>query len=112
MKLWEKQAIFADNVSRLLNYMITSGKKPTLGDAFRSPEQAALNVKNGTGIADSLHCKRLAIDINVLDKDGTYHADAAPYKPFADFWVTLHPLNRAGYYFKKVDANHFEMQDL
>ena len=113
MKLWEKQAIFADNVSKLLNYMFACGMKPTLSEAYRTPEQAALNAKDGKGISDSLHCKRLAIDINLLDKDGNYLIDKDDYALFGEFWLALHPFNRwGGDFVHLVDSNHFEMQDL
>lgn len=113
MKLWEKQALFAQNMAKLIIEMNSKSFKPTLGEAYRTPEQAALNAKNGKGIAHSLHCDRLAIDINLLDKDGKYLTDKASYKQFGDYWKSLHPLNRWGGDFKNlVDSGHFEMQNI
>lgn len=113
MKLWEKQALFAQNVAKLLIDMRTRGYNPTLSEAYRTPEQAALNAKDGKGIAHSLHTERLAIDINLLDKDGNYLTDKASYQIFSQMWKDLHPFNRwGGDFVHLVDSNHFEMQDL
>jgi len=112
MRLSEKQAIFTRNVAMLIEYINKLGYECTFGDAYRTPEQAELYEKQGKGIKNSLHCKRLAIDLNLF-KDGSYLTDVASYKPFGDFWKTLHSYNRWGGDFPKlVDANHFEMQDL
>jgi hypothetical protein len=112
MTLQEKQIIFASNVSLLLCKIFgTHLYSVTFGEAKRSPEQAAIYAKEGKGIIDSLHCKRLAIDLNLF-KDGVYLTDYADYKLFGDYWVTLHPFNRWGGSFARVDSDHFEMQDL
>lgn len=112
MKLSEKQTIFAKNVSLLINYIFSQGFLVTLGEAYRTPEQAKIYASQGKGIVDSLHCKRLAIDLNLLDKNGTYLSDSQSYKQFGEYWATLHPFNRWGGVFTRVDGNHFEMQDL
>ena len=113
MKLWEKQALFAQNVAKLLIEMNRQNYRPTLSEAYRTPEQAALNAKDGKGIAHSLHTERLAIDINLIDQDGVYCVDKAAYERFAPFWKSLHPFNRwGGDFVHLVDSNHFEMQDL
>jgi hypothetical protein len=113
MELWEKQAIFAQNAAKLLIEMHAKGFNPTLSEAYRTPEQAALNAKDGKGISHSLHTERLAIDINLLDKDGKYLTDKDHYALFREFWLSLHPYNRFGGDFTHlVDSNHFEMQNL
>lgn len=112
MKLWEKQAKFAENVSVLIAFIIKKGFCCTFGDAFRSQAQAALNAKSGIGIKNSLHCERLAIDLNLFDNLGRYLDSSDDYKQFGDFWKTLHPDNRWGGDFTRGDGNHFEMQDI
>lgn len=112
MKEWEKQAAFAKNVSSLIRYIFSSGFNCTLGEAFRSQEQADIYAKEGKGIEDSLHCKRLAIDLNLFDSAGTYLSETEDYEHFGDAWEKLHPANRWGGRFKRADGNHFEMQDL
>ncbi len=106
------QAIFTKNIASLIDYVYSCGHSLTFGDAYRSPEQAAIYAKQGKGIADSLHCSRLAVDFNLF-KDGVYLIDKSSYEPFGKYWKSLNPANRWGGDFSKlVDSNHFEMQDL
>ena len=87
LKLEEKQRIFAWNVHHLIEWTYKAGYEITLAEAYRTPEQAALNVKNASGIANSLHTQRLAIDLNLF-KDGVYLTDSASHKKFGDWWKT------------------------
>lgn len=59
-----QQQIFAGMVGRLLCHITTTQWRVTLGEAWRTPEQAEWNAKKGTGIKNSLHRDRLAIDLN------------------------------------------------
>jgi hypothetical protein len=111
VKLLEKQFIFAQNVSELLNYVHLQGFNVTLAEAYRTPEQAALNAKSGKGIANSLHCKRLAIDLNLFDGLGNWLQDSDDHKPFGEYWETLHPANKWGGRFTKPDGNHYQMDE-
>ena len=112
MTLSEKQFIFSKNVASLINYLYSQGFTCSLGEAWRSQEQADLYAKEGKGIKDSLHCKRLAIDLNLF-KGEQYLGDAADYKILGDYWITLHPFNRwGGSFHPLVDLDHYEMQDL
>ena len=60
---------------------------------------------------NSLHCKRLAVDINIFDRNGHYFTHPEAYQQFGDFWETLNPKFRWGGHFARSDGNHFEMQD-
>jgi len=83
---------------------------PVIGrELERTASQAALYVKSGAGIANSLHMKMLAIDLHRV-KDGKITLDGSDYKALADHWITLHPLARAGYFFKRMDAYHFSFE--
>ena len=108
MTLSERQQIFSRNVARLILYMADSNYGCTIGEAFRTPEQAEWNAAKGIGIKNSLHCKRLAIDINLF-KEGKYLTDEAPHRPFGEWWEGLDPMNRWGGRFK--DPNHYEMKE-
>lgn len=110
MKLWEKQAIFAYNIGLLIQNIRDYGYACTLGEAYRTPEQAALYAKQGKGIYNSLHCQRLAIDLNLFSDKGIYLTQSDDYKPFGIFWESLHPHNRWGGTFARADGNHFEMR--
>lgn len=113
MTLSEKQSIFAQNVAKLIQFAATKGFNVTFGEVMRSAEQAQIYAKEGKGIVDSLHCKRLAVDLNLLDKNGKYLTDIASYKILGDYWDTLHPLNRwGGCFTKRIDSDHFEMRDI
>lgn len=113
MTLLQKQAIFAKNASLLINYIFDNKHSVTFAEVYRTPEQAKLNEKSGKGIVDSLHCKRLAIDLNLFDSSGKYLIDKSEYEPFGVYWESLNTANRWGGRFKTlVDSNHFEMQDL
>ncbi len=110
MKLSELQQLFARDTILLFQHIIDEGYTFTYGEAMRSAEQAEIYAKEGKGIVDSLHCKRLAIDINLF-KDGVYIEDAEQYKHFGIFWEKLSPTNRGGYAFKRADSNHFERNE-
>lgn len=111
MKLWQKQALFAYNIADLIKYINEIGYSCTLGEAERTQEQAVIYVAEGKGIEDSLHCKRLAIDLNIFDKDGKYLTDTPSYERFGVYWEKLNAHNRWGGRFKRKDGNHFEMTE-
>lgn len=114
MTLGEQQRLFASLVPRLIDYAVSQGYGVTLGEAWRSPETAALYAREGKGIANSLHCERLAIDINLFDASGTYldgstEASAAPYIEVGTYWKTLHADARYGGDFAKRDLDHYSL---
>lgn len=111
MALWEKQALFTKNVASLIKFIDDHDHYATLGEAFRTQEQAKIYERTGKGILNSLHCKRLAIDINLINSEGKYLVDSSDYRKFGLYWESLHPSNRWGGMFKRPDGNHFEMKD-
>jgi hypothetical protein len=111
MSLQKNQAIFAQNVSKLINFLFDSGFSCSLGEVYRTAEQAEIYAKESKGIVNSLHCKKLAIDINLFDLNGVYLVDPASYLKLAEYWESLNPKNRSGIRFKRVDSNHFEMTE-
>lgn len=108
MTLRERQEIFAKNVGLLIGFIFASGYTCTLGEAYRTKEQAEWNEAKGTGSKNSLHCKRLAIDLNLF-KDGVYQKFSEAYQFAGDYWVSLHPDNRHGG--AGGDGNHFSMTE-
>jgi hypothetical protein len=107
--LSQKQAVFALNVAKLIQFIYSKGYSCSLGEVFRTQAQADIYAKNGKGIKNSLHCKRLAIDINLFSSEGKYFPDAKEYEQFGLFWEALDEKNRSGSRFG--DANHFEMTE-
>lgn len=112
MKLSEQQALFALDVAKLITWINQCGYTVTLGEAYRTQEQADIYARNGKGIKDSLHCKRLAIDLNLFNGDGVYLTDTKSYEEFGIYWQNLNPLNRWGGVFSKADGNHFQRDEI
>ena len=64
--LRNKQSRFAKDIAQFILWIYDQGYEITLGEAYRTPEQAEINAQKGIGIKNSLHTKRLAIDINLF----------------------------------------------
>lgn len=110
MNLQDLQSEFSVCVAKLILYAAGQGYELTLGEAWRLPEQAALNAAAGTGIRLSLHGERLAIDLNLFI-GGVFRTDSEAHAPLAKYWKTLHPLARWGGDFKpKPDGNHYSFE--
>ena len=110
--LQNHQEIFTKNIASLINYTYEQGYTLTLGEAYRTAEQAEIYAKEGKGIVHSLHIQRLAVDFNLF-KDGVYMMSKESYEPLGAYWKTLHPNNRwGGDFVHLVDSNHFEMQNI
>jgi hypothetical protein len=106
MTLREKQSLFAILVAQLIQYMTGLGYEATLGEAWRSPEEAARLAKLGKGSARSLHCQKLAIDINLF-KDGKYLSKTEDHLHFGEWWERQHALCTWGGRFE--DGNHYSI---
>lgn len=107
MTLREKQSLFAGLVAELLQRALALGFEVTLGEAYRSPEEAARLAKLGLGIKTSLHTSRLAIDLNLF-KGGKYLTTDEAHRPLGEWWEQQDPLCRWGGRFN--DANHYSLE--
>ena len=103
----DRQQTFTLNVARLIIYINQQGYACTFGETLRTKEMAQIYARTGRGVLDSNHLYKLAVDLNLF-KNGVYLSDAKEYRQFAEYWLTLNPFNESGYYWKSVDANHFE----
>ena len=116
MTLGEKQRLFTLNIAKLILWAYENDYEFSFSEAYRTPEQAAMNRFKGTGISNSLHTRRLAIDLNLftdLSIDGDediYATDSESHKLLGEYWKSLHPLNRWGGDFSKPDGNHYSME--
>ena len=88
MTLGQKQRKFTRMVALLILYAYEMGYELTWGEAWRTPEQAAINAKKGTGIRLSLHMDRLAIDFNLF-KNGRWLNQTEDHRPLGEFWESL-----------------------
>lgn len=104
--LQERQWKFTDDISFLIGFAYNKGYDLSFGEAYRTPEQAALNAKAGIGIANSLHTQRLAVDFHAF-KDGVYLTKSEDYKELGEYWKSLNKDNAWGGDFSKPDGNHF-----
>lgn len=123
--LCEEQCFFAFNVALLIKFIYDHGHYCTFGEAYRTPEQAALYAKEDKGIVDSLHCKRLAIDLNLFKQTkmvvtceralkNAAVCTIEEYRPIGQYWKGLDSRNKWGGDFIKngkpwPDIYHFEM---
>lgn len=88
MTLREKQSAFAELVARLIAQALVMGYQVTLGEVYRSPEEAERQAKEGNGIKDSLHTLRLAIDLNLF-RNGVYLGASEAYQPLGEWWERM-----------------------
>lgn len=107
MTLREKQSLFVRLVAELIRHATESGYDLTFGEAWRTPEQAALNAKSGKGISNSLHIDRLAIDLNLF-QGGTYLTGTEAHRFLGEWWEKQHELCRWGGKFN--DGNHYSLE--
>ena len=103
------QEQFAQSVAKLIEQAAVLGYGVTLGEAYRTPEQAALDASHGTGIVNSLHIQRLAIDLNFF-KNGQYIRDGSQLADIGAWWKTLGPMySWGGDFIHLKDSNHFSL---
>ena len=110
MNLGEQQRKFPPLVAALIQWIYTNpGYAVTFGETYRTPEQAALNAKNGSGISKSLHTQRLAIDLNLFI-NGAYIMNSESYAPLGAYWKSLDPdCCWGGDFTSHPDGNHFSL---
>lgn len=107
MTLGDKQSLMGRLTGRLLTRAVLLGYEVRLGEAYRPPETAALYAQQGRGIAASLHCQKLAIDI-LLFRGGAYLARTEDYEPLGTWWEAQDSLCRWGGRFN--DGQHFSLE--
>jgi hypothetical protein len=87
-KLSKLQRIFTYLFSRLIEHAYRSGYELTLGEAYRTKEQADIYALKGKGIKNSLHRSRLAIDLNLWIY-GKYQTKGESYRALGEYWESL-----------------------
>ncbi len=104
--LSKKQQRFAWLIGKLIIYANAAGYQLTFSEAYRTKAQAAIYAKKGIGIADSVHCDRLAVDFNVF-RDGKLLTDYNDIAPLGEWWKMQDKDARWGGDFKTHDGPHF-----
>jgi hypothetical protein len=113
--LRQKQSRFARQLPRLLDYAHALGYDVTLGEVYRTDEQAEIHAlgaqgrdalaqliearfpllarklrnNTGNGIRNSLHTKRLAVDLQLFDQQGHWLTEEYPYRMVGEYWESL-----------------------
>ena len=108
MNLREKQSLFVKLLWRLLRTAEHLDYEVTLGEAYRTKQQAEWNAEQGVGIANSVHCQRLAVDLNLF-KHGRLLSATEDYAELGAQWKMLDQLCRWGGDFAKPDGGHFSL---
>lgn len=108
MTLSEKQQLFTALIADLIHWAQSKGYRLTFGEAYRTPEQAALNAKKGSGISNSLHTQRLAVDFNLFI-NGVYQTQTESYRPLGEYWESLGGC-WGGRFKSRPDGNHFSLE--
>lgn len=102
------QEEFAFSMAKLIHKAIELGYGVTLGETWRTPEQAQWNADHHIGVSHSLHMERLAVDINLF-KDGKLLTEPEAYVALGDWWKTLGPNYRFGGDFELKDYVHYSL---
>ena len=105
--LGQKQEQFALLLAQFIVKLYALGYHVRFGEVFRTPEQAALNAKLGSGIKNSLHCLKLAADLNIF-KDGVWLSDTEDLTAVGELWESMG--GTWGGRFGKPDGNHFSLE--
>lgn len=106
MTLRQQQSEFVRLVAKLIEFAYANGMELTFGECWRTPEQARLNAAKGSGISNSLHTERLAIDLNLF-VGGVFIDSSAGHKRLGEYWKSLDPHCRWGGDFRRPDGNHY-----
>lgn len=108
MTLRQKQSLFIRLLAELIDFAYEEGYELTGGELWRSSFEAKRLADSGIGIKNSLHCDRLAIDLNLF-KNGKFLPNTDDHLILGMFWESLHPDCRWGGHFS--DGNHYSITD-
>lgn len=107
LTLGQKQRLFTRLVGELIAYAYSQGYELSLDWCYRPLDIAAIYASQGIGVKDSLHTKRLAIDLNLF-RDGVWLRATEDHRPLGEWWEERDPLCRWGGHFG--DGNHYSLE--
>jgi len=100
MTLGEQQRKFMSLLPRLIDYVYDQGWSVTLGDGYRHPDAIFPYPVH----PNTMHGKRLAVDLNFFNDQGEYVTEGERLTPFGEYWLSLDELCTWG---GAEDGNHF-----
>jgi hypothetical protein len=106
MSLNAKQARFLSKIAKLIVWANGQGIQLIGAELFRTPEQAAINAEKGVGIKNSVHRKKLALDMYIY-KNNTILWSGPEYEKLGRKWETMAIDARWGGDFRRRDVYHF-----
>ncbi len=96
MGLVIEQSEFALDIVKLIDYAFQQGFTVTLGEAYRTKEQQDIYIKQGKSkTANSMHLKRLALDLNFFKNGELVETNKELYE-IGKYWESLDTKNRWG----------------
>lgn len=98
MTLGQKQRKFTRMVADLIMWAYDHGYELTWGDAYRDP-------RTPYGHPDSLHRKRLAVDLNLF-KNGVYLTRTEDHAPLGEYWESI----GGSWGGRFQDGNHYSLE--
>jgi hypothetical protein len=111
MSILDLQKLFSVHLAILIQKAISLGYEVTMAECLRSLDTAELYAKEGKGISNSLHCERLAVDINLF-KDGQFLQTKEGYREMGEFWKSLSSIDAPHFWggdFQRPDSDHFSI---
>lgn len=105
MTLGEKQRKFSKMLAELILWAYEQGYEIAIGEVYRTPEQAALNAKKGSGIKNSLHTMCLAADLNLF-KDDVYLTRTEDHTELGKHWEEM----GGSWGGRFGDGNHYSLE--
>lgn len=109
MGLNAKQWEFSQSMALLVQKAKELGYDVVMGETLRSKAQAAANASSGSGIANSLHCDSLAVDLDLF-KNSVYITDSTGHADLGAWWKTLGPDYRwGGDFIHLKDYDHYSL---
>jgi hypothetical protein len=109
MSLNSKQWEFSQSMAALIQHAKALGYEVVMGETYRTPAQAQADAASGAGIAHSLHCDSLAVDLNLF-LDGKYITDSTGHADLGAWWKALGSDYRWGGDFStRKDYNHYSL---
>ena len=112
MTLSDKQNEFAKSLVRLLTWTEINGYKVSIGEVYRPEWVAKEYAARHSGIVNSLHTKKLAVDLNLFFND-VLLTTWEDYRLAGEFWESLSTPDLKhcwGGYFGVPDSDHFSIE--